>query len=154
MNSTLLHLFGFNTCKYSVNIKAFGFSQFNSLKTEVCFPKITSVNKQNFRYWSAMNPKEIHERSLHSYKVTVWCAVSSFGIIGPCFFEDEWERAVTVTGPRYVHMLENFLAPLLGHLPVNEDTFILRDRDEMLLVDYPEMRATITQSTMLHFSTN
>jgi hypothetical protein len=24
----------------------------------------------------------------------------------------------------------------------------------MLLVDYPEMRATITQSTMLHFSTN
>jgi hypothetical protein len=27
MNSKLLHLFGFNTYEYSVNIKAFGFSQ-------------------------------------------------------------------------------------------------------------------------------
>jgi hypothetical protein len=63
------------------------------------------VNKQNFRYWSSTNPIELHERPLHSSKVTVWCAISSFGIIGPYFFEDERERAVSVTGPRYVHML-------------------------------------------------
>jgi hypothetical protein len=43
MNSKPLHLFGFNTYKYSVNIKPFGFPQFNSLKTEVSFPKITSI---------------------------------------------------------------------------------------------------------------
>jgi len=48
-------------------------------------------------------------RPLHISKVTVWCTISSFGIIGPYFFEDEKERAVTVTGPHYVHMLENFL---------------------------------------------
>jgi hypothetical protein len=62
------------------------------------------VNKQNFRYWSATNTMELHERPLHSYKVTVRCAIPSFGIIGPYFFEDEKEKAVTVTGPRYVHI--------------------------------------------------
>jgi hypothetical protein len=61
------------------------------------------VSKQNFCYWSATNPIELHERPLHNSKVTVWCAISSFGIIGPYFFEDERERAVPVTGPRYVH---------------------------------------------------
>jgi len=64
------------------------------------------VNKQNFRYWSAINPRELHERPLHGSKVTVWCAISSFGIIGPYFFEDERERAVTMNGPRYVHVGE------------------------------------------------
>jgi hypothetical protein len=34
------------------------------------------VNKQNFRYWSARNPIELHERPLHSSKVTLWCAIS------------------------------------------------------------------------------
>jgi hypothetical protein len=72
------------------------------------------VNKQNFLYWSATNPIELYERPLHSTKVTVWCAISSFGIIGHHFFEDERERAVTVTGPCYVHMLENFLGPELA----------------------------------------
>ncbi|PNF30633.1 hypothetical protein B7P43_G06195, partial [Cryptotermes secundus] len=58
------------------------------------------VNKQNVRYWSATNPKEIYERPLRSSKVTVWSAISSCGITGPHFFADKWERAVTVTGPR------------------------------------------------------
>jgi len=33
------------------------------------------VNKQNSRYWAAQNSHEVHERPLHSPKVTVWCAV-------------------------------------------------------------------------------
>ena len=85
------------------------------------------VNEQNFHYWSAPNPIELHERPLHSSKVTVWCAIYSFGIIGPYFFEDERERAVTVTGPRYVHMLENVLGPELAHHPVTEETFFQQD---------------------------
>jgi len=56
----------------------------------------------------------------HSYKVTVWCAISSFGIIGPLKMR---ERAVTVTEPHYVHMLENFLGPELARHPVTEETF-------------------------------
>ena len=38
------------------------------------------VNKQNFRYWSQNNPREFHQRPLHSPKVTVWCAMGSFGV--------------------------------------------------------------------------
>lgn len=44
------------------------------------------VNKQNFRYWAPRNPNELHERPLHSERVTVWCAVSRYCIIGPYFF--------------------------------------------------------------------
>ena len=80
------------------------------------------VNKQNFCYWSATNPIELNERPLHCSKVTVWCAITSYGIIGPYFFEEEREKTVTVTGPCYVHMLEN-LGPELARRPVTEETF-------------------------------
>jgi len=85
------------------------------------------VNKQNFHCWSATNPIELHERPLHSSKVTVWWAISSFGIISPYFFEDEREKAVTVTGPCYVHMLENFLGPELACHRVTKEMFFQQD---------------------------
>jgi len=85
------------------------------------------VKKQNFRYWSATNPIDLHARPLHISKVAVWSAISSFGIIGPCFFEEERERALNVTGPRYFHMLENFLGPELARHPVTEATFFQQD---------------------------
>ena len=66
------------------------------------------VNKQNFRYWAPENPCLIHENPLHSQKVTVWCAVSVFGVIGPYFFEEDGET-VTVTSERYIQMLRQFL---------------------------------------------
>jgi len=81
------------------------------------------INKQNFHNWSATNPIELHERPLHSSKVTLWCAISSFGIISPYFFEDKRKKAVTVTGPYYIHMLENFVGPELARHPVTEETF-------------------------------
>jgi len=46
-----------------------------------------NVNKQNFRYWSLMNPRQLHERLLHCDRVTVWAAVTKFGVIGPYFFK-------------------------------------------------------------------
>jgi hypothetical protein len=33
-----------------------------------------TVKKQNFRYWSHNNPRELRQRPIHSPKVTVWCA--------------------------------------------------------------------------------
>ena len=48
-----------------------------------------AVNKQNCRYWAENNPRELHQRPLHSPKVTVWYAVSKFGVIGPYFFEED-----------------------------------------------------------------
>ena len=46
------------------------------------------VNRQNFRYWCDHNPEEIVRVPLHSTRVTVWCELSSSGIIDPYFFED------------------------------------------------------------------
>jgi hypothetical protein len=64
-----------------------------------------TVNKQNFRYWAKRNPRELQERPLHSPRVTVWCVVADFGVIGPYFFE-EGGATVTVTADQYVEMLE------------------------------------------------
>lgn len=75
------------------------------------------VNKQNMRYWSGENPREIHERPLHSDRVTVWCAISMEGIIGPYFFEEN-DRAVTVNSERYVNMIQQFLEPEIQQMNV------------------------------------
>ncbi|KAF2355783.1 RNA-polymerase II-associated protein 3-like C-terminal domain [Trinorchestia longiramus] len=55
------------------------------------------VNKQNCRYWSAENPKIVHEIPLHSEKITVWCGMTSERIIGPYFFENQ--NGETATKP-------------------------------------------------------
>lgn len=73
------------------------------------------VNKQNCRYWSEQNPRELHERPLHSPKVTVWCCISEFGVWGPYFFQDNG-ATVTVNANRYCVMLENFLRPRVDAL--------------------------------------
>lgn len=70
------------------------------------------VNKQNFRYWSDTNPQELHERPLHSAKLTVWCGVTKKCVIGPYFFE-EAGRTVTVNQERYLRMLDIFAIPEL-----------------------------------------
>lgn len=72
-----------------------------------------TVNKQNFRYWSEHNPQELHQRPLHSPKVTVWCAIFAYGVWGPYFFEEDG-TTVTVTSNRYCEMLEHFLRPKLN----------------------------------------
>ena len=41
-------------------------------------------------------------------KVTVWCALSAQGIIGPFFFEDCAGATVTVNSDRYLTVLERF----------------------------------------------
>ena len=85
------------------------------------------VNKQNFRYRSQANPRAPHEKPLHSQKVTVWCAMSASGIIGPYFFENEAGKAVIVNADCYVEMLQNFFNPQLSRFPVNEDTLFKQD---------------------------
>jgi len=47
----------------------------------------------------------------------VWCAVSSRGVIGPYFFENEERITMTVTSDRYVEMLQSFVAPALNNFP-------------------------------------
>jgi hypothetical protein len=71
-----------------------------------------AVNKQNFHYWAERNPRELQERPLNSPRVTIWCAVADFGVIGSYFFE-EGGATVTVTAHWYVEMLETFPCPIL-----------------------------------------
>jgi len=78
-----------------------------------------TVNRQNFRYWSAANPHELHQRPTYDPKVTVWFAVWSRGVIGPYLFEDENGKAITVTSHRYTEMINEFLSP---NLPPNNGT--------------------------------
>lgn len=44
------------------------------------------VTKQNFCYWAQNNPRKLHERPLFTFLLTVQCAVSNFGVIGPYLF--------------------------------------------------------------------
>jgi hypothetical protein len=48
-------------------------------------------------------------KQLHRHRVTVWSAISAFGINDPYFFENETGSAVTVTCDRYMHMVNEFL---------------------------------------------
>lgn len=80
------------------------------------------VNRQNMRYWSNRNPRELHERPLHSQRLTVWCALSRVGIIGPYFFEENGV-AVAVNSARYRHMIEEFFLPRLEEMDVGEVWF-------------------------------
>jgi len=76
---------------------------------EAHFHLSSNVNKQNFWYWAENNPRDLHQRPLHSPRVTVW---SRLGVVGPYFFEEVGET-LTVTSNRYCEMLENFLWPRL-----------------------------------------
>jgi hypothetical protein len=46
------------------------------------------------------NPKGLHQRPLHSDKLTVRCGIASFGDLGPYFFEDNEGAAVSGEGSR------------------------------------------------------
>lgn len=68
------------------------------------------VNSKNTVCWGTCKPPFVNERPLHDKKCTVWMALSSHGIIGPFFFEDEEGNTVTVTSERYVKVMAKFWA--------------------------------------------
>lgn len=72
------------------------------------------VNKQNCRIWGTENPHAVAEKPMYPQKVTVWCGFWSRGIVGPFFFENADEKAVTVNGERYRAMINDYLFPALA----------------------------------------
>lgn len=97
------------------------------MSDEAHFSLNGSVNKQNFRYWSQENPRVTNEIPLHSPRVTVWCAVAPFGVIGPYFFEENGVT-VTVNSERYIHMLNTFFIPELRRRQINtRDVYFQQD---------------------------
>lgn len=75
------------------------------------------VNSKNNIFWGSSKPDHVATAPLHSPKVTVWAAISSKGIIGPMFFEDENGETTTVNKERYVVVLEKFKAELNRRFP-------------------------------------
>ena len=67
------------------------------------------VNKQNCRIWGTENRHAYIEKPIHPKRFTVWREFCSRVIIGPFFFENEQEVAVTVNGDRYRTILNEFL---------------------------------------------
>ena len=65
------------------------------------------ANKQKCRYWAPT--QELHQHPLYSAKVTMWCAVSSYGTIGPFCFENVEGHTLNTNKERYKVMLETFL---------------------------------------------
>jgi len=67
------------------------------------------VNKLNCRYSASVNNLDLRERPLHKPKVTVWCALSTYGLVRL----GERDNATTVTSVQYVAMFETFVADQL-----------------------------------------
>ena len=88
------------------------------------------VNKQNCRYWSprSHNPRLKHQKPLHCPRVTVWCALSTNGIIGPFFFENARGQATNVNSENYRGMITNFFLPnLRAHPSFSSHTWFQQD---------------------------
>ena len=68
-------------------------------------------------------PDAVVQKPLHSAQVTIWCAVSGYGILGPYFVEDDTQNPLTVNQECYreiiiapfVKDLKHFVAPETCH---------------------------------------
>lgn len=74
---------------------------------EASFKLNGCINRHNCIYWSAENPGKIIDKEVNLPGITVWCGMSSEGIIGPYFFDG------TVTSATYLAMLRDWLWPLI-----------------------------------------
>ena len=76
---------------------------------EASFKLNGHINRHNCVYWNEENLHHTIQHDVNLPGVTVWCAISSLGIIGPYFFEGN------VTGVSYLNMLKEFLQARLPH---------------------------------------
>lgn len=79
------------------------------MSDEAHFDLNGNVNKQTCRFWATENPEIYREKPLHDKRVTVWCGICAYCIIGPFFFENDDGEAISVNGDRYRSMVDTFL---------------------------------------------
>ena len=71
------------------------------------------VCKRNMQFWAHEQPHCFTERPLHNEKLTVWCAMSSYGVIVPYVFKD------TLNSQLYPSLLKNKFVPALLNQTAN-----------------------------------
>lgn len=82
---------------------------------EATFTTAGMFNRKNKHYWAIENPRKTQavkiqgRRSLH-----VWCGMLADQVIGPVIFEG------TLTGNRYLHLLQNEVENLLENIPIQQ----------------------------------
>jgi hypothetical protein len=81
------------------------------------------TNRRNFHYWCQKNPLEIDKLHLHSIKVSTVVRCNIFHHNQTYFFENQQHETVTLNTERYQDMLENFLAPKIHHLCIQNIWF-------------------------------
>ena len=47
------------------------------------------INRQSTRFLGFERPDVVVQKPVHSARITIWCAVSGHGILGPYFIEDD-----------------------------------------------------------------
>ena len=70
------------------------------------------VNSKNNIFWGSASPEHCLQRPLHSTTGIAWVTLSKHGIIGPYWFEDDDEHAMTVNTERSLQILRKFWAAL------------------------------------------
>lgn len=63
------------------------------------------INRQTTRFLGFERPDTIVQKPLHSVRVTIWCAVSGNGVLGPYFIENDDGAPLTVNQERYRNMV-------------------------------------------------
>ena len=82
------------------------------------------LNKQNMRFYGWQKLDECAQKPLHSQMVTVWCAISSHGIIGPYFLEDDDGSRCNVNSVVYrEQVIDRFRGDLDLFCQLNEMSF-------------------------------
>ena len=76
------------------------------------------MNKQNVRVWGTEPPRAVVEHVRNSPKLNMFCVISHTKMYGPLLFAEQ-----TVTGPRYLDMLQIWLMPQLNE---EQDNFIFQ----------------------------
>ena len=81
------------------------------------------VSWKNNVYWGSDPPDMVLQRPLHSVRCTAWVAMSTHGIIGTFWFEDDSGNALSVNTQRYIEVLKRFRGSLGTQRELRRETY-------------------------------
>jgi hypothetical protein len=89
-------------------------------RDEATFKLNGAINHHNCMYWALDNPHVTEQCHVNLPGITVWCGLTSEGLLGPFFFDS------TLTGATYLNLLQEAIMPGLRDLFGNDVRFYLQ----------------------------